>query len=103
MDATEREIASWKRNLKRDFPVSRRVIVRLRPRGSIVHDGSTCNGLFIVAKKSFVILLERSPDFSLIVDTLIHEWTHGRTYPDLSHGLRFDIEYGHIRRKYFGE
>ena len=102
-DSDRREVSAWLRNLKRDFPVSRRTIVYLRPRGSIIHNESVCNGLFYPVNKSFVILLERSPDISAIIDTLLHEWVHCRIYPDMTHNLRFDLEYGHIRRKYFGE
>lgn len=101
-DDDKRELKAWLKHLRRDFPVVRRTIVLLRPRGKIrSDDGHKCLGLFYATTKSFVILIERSPDWRVMIDTLIHEWAHARIFPEVEHSPRFDLEYGHIRRKYF--
>lgn len=100
-DAESLEIRAWSRCLRRDFPVVRRTFVLIRPRGRILHDGHKCQGLFYSTGKSFVILVERSPDWRAMIDALLHEWAHARIYPETEHSPRFDLEYGHIRRKYF--
>lgn len=100
-DDDKREVRAWLRHLRRDFPVIRRTIVLLRPRGRILHDGQKCQGLFYPTAKAFVILLERSPDWRATIDALLHEWAHARIFPETDHSPRFDLEYGHIRRKYF--
>lgn len=97
MSKHKEEISLWVKWLRTKFPLCKKTYVYLRP--SVTNSkGQHCLGYFRETKKCFVIELADRDDWDAILDSLTEEWTHARLYPYMEHGIRFDLEYGHIRR-----
>ena len=101
-----RTFAAWKRQLRRDFPASERVSVRLvlpekLPTG--VHGNCQWMGT------QFVIRLANNLNTNETWNELTHEWCHALrdhlpAMPrDSDHDEVFDVILGRIRRHYLGE
>lgn len=94
------DVRRWARWLRKRFPVAKRVIVQIKDRGKVLVDGESCRGSHSFTGRSHVIELERDVPHAMC-DTLIHEWSHARLYPDRDEGARLHMEIGHITSAMF--
>lgn len=78
--STDSDLRKWeaaKRRLRRKFPCECRVVIRLKPRGSVFNDkGESCWGVCYGTGKSWVIHVERLQDIDLSINFLEHEYAH---------------------------
>lgn len=100
-----RRFQRLRRRLSNDFPPPCRVVVKLVEKGTI-RDENDCR-LFARAipySKSWLILIERSDDISVSLDSLIHEWSHCLAPPvRKSHHERWNKMRNKIERHYLGD
>lgn len=97
-----------KLRLASEWPIDWSFSVQTRPFGTIKKDGYRCFGLcrWNDSKSRFDLFIERNDDAAVMVDTLIHEYTHLRTWRDngrKDHPQDFWIELGKITNSHNGE
>lgn len=98
-ESQKKEVRAWAKWLRSAFPVSRRVIVYICDRGTVLNENNEeCDGYYYTTDKSFVILLPLSPDWKFTMSNLVEEWVHLRRYPNDQHDHLFDLEFGEIMR-----
>lgn len=101
----DRRFNKYLRKLRRDFPTEHRVYVRFHDFGTLKNDkGDRVFGFACPMNKSWQLDIERHPDVSVAIDTLIHEWAHVLEPPKRkNHHQRFSKKRQEIETHYLGD
>jgi len=103
-DAKQAELDAHLKLLKKDFPLDRRVVVRMVEKCVVGDDADLWE---TPSGKSFIIQLRRGNKWNSIIESLWEEWTHCLTWhitKDANHHPpEFWLQLGRINEKYRGK